>query len=50
VKYVDTNIFIRYLTQDDPDKSAACLAFFYEVREEPLAPNAKKPTNGTPNS
>jgi predicted nucleic acid-binding protein len=34
VKYVDTNIFIRYLTQDDPDKSAACLAFFNDVRDE----------------
>jgi predicted nucleic acid-binding protein len=34
MRYVDTNIFIRYLTQDDPNKSAACLAFFNDVRDE----------------
>jgi predicted nucleic acid-binding protein len=34
VRYVDTNIFIRYLSHDDPNKSAACLAFFNDVRDE----------------
>lgn len=34
MRYVDTNIFVRYLTQDDPIKSAACLAFFKDVRDE----------------
>jgi predicted nucleic acid-binding protein len=36
MRYVDTNIFIRYLTQDDPAKSTACLAFFNDVRDEKI--------------
>lgn len=32
MKFVDTNIFIRYLTQDDPGKGAACLALFQRVQ------------------
>jgi predicted nucleic acid-binding protein len=31
--FVDTNIFIRYLTQDDPIKAAACLALFQRVQQ-----------------
>jgi predicted nucleic acid-binding protein len=34
VKFVDTNIFIRYLTQDDLDKSNACRDFFERVENE----------------
>ena len=26
--FVDTNIFLRYLTKDDPDKAQACLELF----------------------
>lgn len=26
--FVDTNIFLRYLTRDDPDKAQACLELF----------------------
>jgi predicted nucleic acid-binding protein len=36
VRYVDTNIFIRYLTRDDPVKSAACFAFFKDVRDDKI--------------
>ena len=32
MKFIDTNIFVRYLTQDDPVKAAACLALFQRVR------------------
>lgn len=31
MRFVDTNIFIRYLTSDDPQKSAACRAFWQQV-------------------
>jgi predicted nucleic acid-binding protein len=34
VKFVDTNIFIRYLTQDDLDKSNACRDFFESIENE----------------
>lgn len=34
MKFLDTNIFIRYLTQDDPGKSAACFALFKDIRED----------------
>lgn len=33
MKFLDTNIFLRYLTQDDPIKSAACFALFRDVRD-----------------
>ena len=26
--FVDTNIFLRYLTKDDPDKAQACFELF----------------------
>jgi len=29
--FLDTNIFIRYLTQDDPEKVRACLALLQRV-------------------
>ncbi len=28
MRFLDTNIFIRYLTRDDPEKADACLALF----------------------
>ena len=28
MSFVDTNIFLRYLTRDDPDKAQACLDLF----------------------
>ncbi len=34
MKFLDSNIFLRYLTQDDPDKSAACFALFKDIRED----------------
>lgn len=30
--YVDTNVFIRVLTGDDPEKAARCLALFQRVQ------------------
>jgi predicted nucleic acid-binding protein len=33
VKFLDTNIFLRYLTQDDSAKSAACLGLFRHIRD-----------------
>lgn len=30
--FLDTNIFIRYLTQDDPEKMRACLALLQRVQ------------------
>jgi predicted nucleic acid-binding protein len=32
MRFVDTNVFIRYFTQDDPIKSAACLRLFQRVQ------------------
>lgn len=32
MKFIDTNLFIRYLTRDDPVKAAACHALFQRVR------------------
>ena len=32
MKFVDANIFLRYLLGDDPTKLAACLAFFQRVQ------------------
>ena len=31
MRWVDTNIFVRYLARDDPAKTAACLALFRRV-------------------
>jgi predicted nucleic acid-binding protein len=31
IAFLDTNIFIRYLTQDDPDKAARAYTLFQEV-------------------
>ena len=33
MKFVDTNIFIRYLTRDDESKAQACYKLFQQVRE-----------------
>src|SRR4051812_17528182 len=30
--FLDTNIFIRYLTQDDPEKMRACLALLQRIQ------------------
>ena len=30
--FVDTNVFIRYLTKDDPDKAQACFELFQEAQ------------------
>ena len=32
MRFVDTNIFVRYLTRDDPAKGAAALALFRRVQ------------------
>lgn len=31
-QFVDTNIFIRYLTRDDPQKAEACLRLFEQAK------------------
>lgn len=33
VSFADTNIFIRYLTNDDPAKGAKCREFFHGLRD-----------------
>lgn len=33
MRFVDTNIFVRYITGDDSAKAAACLALFQRVRD-----------------
>lgn len=33
MKFVDSNIFIRFLAGDDPQKSAACRAFWQQVEQ-----------------
>ncbi|HEV2109192.1 MAG TPA: PIN domain-containing protein [Thermomicrobiales bacterium] len=35
--FVDTNIFIRLLTQDDAEKSAACLALFKRAESSAIS-------------
>ena len=32
-QFVDTNIFLRYLTKDDPEKAPACLALFQQAQQ-----------------
>jgi predicted nucleic-acid-binding protein len=34
MKFIDTNIFIRFLTNDIPDKAAACEGIFREAAEK----------------
>jgi predicted nucleic acid-binding protein len=31
LRFIDTNIFLRYITGDDPAKASACLALFEKV-------------------
>ena len=33
MKFVDTNVFVRYFTGDDPAKARACLALFTRVQD-----------------
>jgi predicted nucleic acid-binding protein len=33
MEYLDTNILVRYLTKDDPEKSAKAYAFLQEVEQ-----------------
>jgi len=37
IRFVDTNIFIRYLTQDDPDKAQACYELFLRAEQNEVA-------------
>ncbi len=32
MQFVDTNVFIRYLTKDDPDKAQACFELFRQAQ------------------
>lgn len=32
MQFIDTNIFIRYLTKDDPDKAQACFELFQRAQ------------------
>ena len=34
MKFIDTNIFIRFLTNDIPDKAAACEGIFREAADK----------------
>jgi predicted nucleic acid-binding protein len=34
--FVDTNIFIRYLTQDDPQKAEACFRLFEQAKRNAI--------------
>jgi uncharacterized protein len=33
MRFLDTNIFLRYLTRDDPVKAAACYALFQRLQQ-----------------
>jgi uncharacterized protein len=33
MRFVDTNIFIRYLTKDNPRKAEACFALFHRAKQ-----------------
>ncbi len=35
--FVDTNVFIRYLTKDDPDKAEACFELFKQASSKQIA-------------
>lgn len=34
MRFIDTNIFIRYLTRDDPRKAEACFALFQKALQD----------------
>lgn len=36
--FIDSNIFIRFLTQDDPQKAASCIRLFEIIEEGRLRP------------
>ena len=36
MQFVDTNIFIRYLTKDDPEKAAACYRLFEQANHNEI--------------
>ena len=37
MQFVDTNIFIRYLTKDNPDKAQACFELFQQAQANQVA-------------
>ncbi len=37
MQFVDTNIFLRYLTQDDPHKAQACYQLFERAKRNEIA-------------
>ncbi|OGP99632.1 MAG: hypothetical protein A2026_13075 [Deltaproteobacteria bacterium RBG_19FT_COMBO_46_12] len=37
IKFVDANIFLRYLTKDDPSKYESCLTLFKDAIESKIA-------------
>jgi predicted nucleic acid-binding protein len=37
MQFLDTNIFIRYLTGDDPQKAQACRALFLKADQDEVA-------------
>jgi predicted nucleic acid-binding protein len=37
MQFLDTNIFIRYLTRDDPDKAKACFELFKRASADEIA-------------
>ena len=37
MQFVDTNIFLRHLTNDDPIKAKACFALFQRAQQKKIA-------------
>ena len=37
IQFVDTNIFLRYLTRDDPDKAEACFQLLEKARKNEIS-------------
>ena len=35
--FIDANVFIRYLTRDDPQKADACFALFQRAKQDEIA-------------
>jgi len=35
--FIDANVFIRYLTRDDPEKAEACFALFQRAKRDEVA-------------
>jgi predicted nucleic acid-binding protein len=36
MRFIDANVFIRYLTRDDPEKAQACLELFQKAQQKEI--------------